>query len=478
MAGFLAAACAAWPDDLCAGGACVMSADATTDVQTPPGCDDKADPKDSPLCLDDSYAVFIDSVNGVDAADGTKAAPVKTIGHALTLLGGRPRIYICGTGTLDEHVVLTSATSLIGGYNCGTWDYRDTPNNKATIKPHDAGYALKISSVPSSISDLAFEAQAGANAGDSSIAVFASGSDVTFRRCSLTAQAGAVGSPGSKGVNGVWSDPAGGGAGVMCTCTTGGSTTGGAGGDVGGSGKDGLPSIAGNVTESNGAAGVGNQACGVGGTGAGHNGGDSPSGANAAANSSLGQLTANGWLPGDGLDGTDGQPGQGGGGGGGRAGAGGGGGCGGCGGTKGTAGNGGGSSVALLSYQSTVQLIGCALTTNQAGSGGSGGNGGDANEGFAGDPGSTPSPAGCGGGDGGSGGAGGAGSGGAGGISAGVLYSGSAPVPDTETTIHPGAAGVRGVAGMSGSPSVVAGNQGLDGKSGQMVSADDWTVTP
>jgi len=451
----------------------IYAADANADVaQTPDGCSPEADAKDSPACLDDSYAIFLDSNNGNDAAEGTKEAPVKTVTHALTLLGNKHRIYICGTGTLNEHVSLTSAVSgLYGGFVCSSWEYN---GRMPTIKPLDAGVALKITSSSAVLSDLALEAQAGATAGDSSIAVFASNAtDVTFRRCSLTAQTGAPGSAGSNGVDGAWSDPAGGGAGMTCSCTTGGSTTGGAGGDVGTSGKDGLPAMPENppdlIPPQNGASGVGNTDCRS--TGSGNNGADAQPGTNAGANSSLGQLTASGWLPGDGLDGTDGHPGQGGGGGGGRAGAGGGGGCGGCGGTKGTAGHGGGASVAMLSYQSTVQLIGCTLMTNQAGSGGSGGNGGDASKGAYGDSGVG---GGCPGGDGGYGGAGGAGSGGAGGISAGVLYSGSAPVPDANTTFN---LNVGDLAGTGGDGGGASGAKGPDGLSGQMVNAEDWTVT-
>jgi len=467
------------------GGATPLTGDdASTGAQPPAGCDTTVDPKDSPACIDDSYAVFVDPNNGNDAAAGTKASPVKTIARALTLLNGKPRIYICGTSPLNEHVELTNAVSLYGGFNCGTWDYNSSPNNKAIIKPNDVGYALRVTSVsPSSpivLSDLAFVAQAGASPGDSSIAAFASNStDITFKRCSLTAQGGVFGSPGNNGTDGAWSDPAAGGAGMTCSCTTGGSTTGGKGGNVGVSGTDGLPSIPANPAGSDGMGGTGNIACTSGSSG--HNGSNAQPGANGASSNFLGQLTANGWTPGDGLDGIDGQPGQGGGGGGGgNDSAGGAGGCGGCGGTRGTAGHGGGASVALLSFQGTVQLIGCTLTTNQAGDGGSGGNGGAASKGANGAQGAPAPNSGCNGGAGGYGGAGGAGSGGAGGISAGVLYSGTAPTL-TDTTFTASVAdpeGQYGAAGKSGAPSIAAGNPGLSGLSGTMVSADDWTVTP
>jgi len=458
----------------------------TTSVVPPPTCNPTADPKDSPACIDDSYAIFVDSSNGDDTSAGTKASPVKTITRALFLLGNKPRIYVCGTGMLTEHVELTSPVSLYGGFHCDTWDPSSSPNNMATIKPNGIGYALKVTSIssPVTISDLAFEAQAGVSVRDSSIAVFAANSNVTFTRCSLTAGAAVSGAPGNSGMAGAWSNPVGGGAGIMCTCTTGGTTTGGVGGTGGSNGSSGLPILPADFAGYDGAGGVasvGNM-CAYG-----HSGASAEPSAAGASPSFLGQLTANGWTPADGLDGVDGTPGQGGGGGSGGAtatsmgpgdapagGSGGGGGCGGCGGNKGTGGQGGGSSIALLSFESTVTLNACTLITDQAGNGANGGHGGDGTEGApggAGGAGINGGNNGCAGGSGGQGGAGGSGSGGAGGISAGILYAGTStptPVLDGATTSNVGSAGKGGVLGA----------QGPNGLTGTMVSANDGSVVP
>ena len=466
------------------------------DVAPPPvGCDETADPKSAPLCVDDSYGVFIDSVNGNDAAAGTKASPVKTITHALNLLGDpqKPRIYICGTGTLNEHVELTSAVSLYGGFACSNWEYN---GQKATVKSDGASPALQLTRLPSAItvSDLRFEAQPGQNSGDSSIAVFTVNSIITFTRTELVAHAGATGSNGADGLTGSRAQTSIGdknangttpGIGVACTCTIGDNittTTGGNGGPVNRNGSRGnsVPPVP-NLASDAGAGGTGdtNDCLPI---AQGKPGAAAPPGKNGNAIAPLlGTLAPAGWSTSDGNPGEDGGPGQGGGGGGGNAdGAGGGGGCGGCGGSGGGGGQGGGSSVALLSYQSIVTLNSCQLLTDQAGNGGQGGPGGlgmastEGNEGRGG-VGSVDNNHGCPGASGGAGGAGGGGSGGAGGISAAILYSGSQPTTDSDCTLTltTADAAVGGTGGASDGS-----NNGPSGLVGKMVSADDWTVTP
>jgi hypothetical protein len=49
--------------------------------------------------------------------DGSKAKPYATIGHALGVLGGKSRIYVCGA-TYAESVALQTAASLYGGFLC------------------------------------------------------------------------------------------------------------------------------------------------------------------------------------------------------------------------------------------------------------------------------------------------------------------------------------------------------------------------
>ncbi|MCL2722903.1 MAG: hypothetical protein FWD69_00555 [Polyangiaceae bacterium] len=466
-----------YPDD--------YSKDATPDVNIPDGCDATADPKDFPACLIDSYAVFIDSNNGDDSAPGTKTSPVKTITHALTLLGDKPRIYICGDGTLTEHVELASTISLVGGYDC-SWTYT---GQKPKISPTTIGPALTLTKLDQVIiSDLAFEAQSATNPGESSIAVIANQSNVNFKRCDLRAGAGQNGRDGNAGVASTNYDttktraPTGnsatgstGGDSQDCStnrCATGPQSGGGQGGTGGAdstNGTDGTPNNGG------GKSGTANMDCGSGGLGG--KGGDGTSGQSGTTptaptpgmvTSGSGALGAEGiWMPAMSQTGILGSVGQGGGGGGGgdpgdgsAAGGGGGGGCGGCGGSPGTAAQAGGASIALISYRSQVTLAGCTLTAGQAGNGGQGAAGQSGQlGGFGGD---QKSP-GCQGGAGGKGGDGGSSAGGSGGIAAGILWTGDAPPTTESTNITPGYKGNPGVGGNPGS------NDGLDGQVGTML---------
>jgi hypothetical protein len=433
----------------------------------PEGCDPSADPKDAPACVVNEYGVFVDATAGNDSNAGTRESPVKSIGTALGKLSGKPRVYICD-GTYAEHVKLTSAVSLFGGFACGAWTYSGT---KAKIAPQDVGYALEVSKVSgaTAIADLAFAAQPGTEAAPSSIAAFVSGSPaVTFRRVTLTADKGASAAAQPKAANGTLmsstptastlngnaGDATNGGAAQSCTCANGGTSKGGNGGNVG---IDGVPGETAqsspNPATATGEAGtVVDCAAGSGPHVNGRPGSDAPNASAAVAITKLGTLSEAGWQPEAGADGANGPAGQGGGGGGGSAGGGGGGACGGCGGDAGKGGAGGGASVALLALDSPVTLAACTLTTADAGAGGAGGAGGDgAGGGIKGARGGAA----CDGGNGGKGGNGGAGAGGAGGISAGVLYKGAKPTIDATITI--GAKGAKGAGGVPGT------NDGLDG---------------
>jgi hypothetical protein len=440
--------------------------DSGGDVVAPPaGCDAAADPKDAPACVVDGFGVFVDATGGNDSNAGTKASPVKTITAAVGKVGNKPRIYVC-EGTYAEHVKLTSAVSLYGGFACGSWTYSGI---EAKVSPGDAGYALEVSNVTGAVvlSDVSFTSQAGIASSVSSVAALVSGSNgVTLTRCELTAGTAFAGAKGADGapetadkvLDGNSAAAAMQGAGKTCTCTSGGTTSGGSGGGPATDGQNGGPSNIpenplGQVPAKDGKAGIGNVSCSP--TGSGHNGADAPNASNAPPITTHGVLDANGWTPASGATGATGVPGQGGGGGGGRGGGGGGGACGGCGGTGGKGGSGGGASVALLSFNATVKLTASTLTSSNGGGGGSGGGSGSGGGGGGGAVGGAPN--GCGGGDGGKGANGGSGSGGAGGHSVGVLYKGPKPTLDA-TPITTGAFGAKG---PGGTPGV---NDGLDGQ--------------
>ncbi|AKU94741.1 Glycine-rich cell wall structural protein precursor [Labilithrix luteola] len=451
------------------------AADADSSAPVPEGCDPNAEPKNSPKCVVNDYGVFVDGTTGNDSNAGTKESPVKTIGAALGKLGGKPRVYVC-EGTYAEHVKLSSAVSLYGGFSCTGFAATEA---KPKIAPADAGYALQIEKVAGAvvIADLAFESIAGTEASPSSITAFVSDSaNVTFKRVSLTAHDGADGKPGAAGTKGTLTsamptantfdgnkgDATNGGAPQICTCSTGGTSKGGAGGVKGGDGSAGKEDqMSPDPTNATG-AGQTEADCFSGGVSA-RPGSNAPAASPAASVSKLGEVQVSGWIPSAGIVGPNGTPGQGGGGGGGSGGGGGGGGCGGCGGSGGGGGGGGGASVALVSVgASAVTLVDSTLTAEKAGNGGTGGAGGEG--GTGGVKGGNGGAA-CLGANGGKGGNGGAGSGGAGGVSAGVLYSGVKPTLQN-TTITPGTKGAKGVGGAAGV------NDGPEGQSGDVIEVN------
>lgn len=456
-----------------AGGDGGEESDATNDVDTPPGCKPELEPKDAAPCVVSSYGVFVDASNGNDANDGKKDAPVRTISAALAKIGNKPRIYVC-EGTYPEHVVLTRGISIYGGFACGSWTYSGT---KPKVAPSDPGFSIHVSSASSSIvlADLELIAQPGAKAAPSSIALFvARSSDVTLRRLGIEARAGLPGENGetakpapvatstSGSINGNTGTNTLGGLENVCTCSTGGTTTGARGGDTGGvapNGLSGTPAYAPPVGGTG--AGQTRAACEAAGAAA-QPGSDAPPGAEAAP-PPLGMLDDKGWTEGSGEAGKNGTPGQGGGGGGSYTigapalnGGGGGGGCGGCGGGGGGGGRGGGSSVAVLVLESNLKLEASTLIAADAGKGGTGAPGETGGAGGA--KGNAVGNA-CAGAGGGAGGTGGAGAGGSGGVSAGVLHKGAAPVLDAATTAAI-TLGKPGEKGVGGTPQVNDGKPG------------------
>lgn len=441
------------------------SDDANTATDSaPPVCD----PSNDPSCVNDSTGVFVNGANGSDSNAGTKEAPLKTIGAALgKATGSKNNVYICA-GTYAEHVKLTSAVNLVGGFACADWTYAAT--NKPKVAPSDVGYALDVESVSSAvtISDLEFDSVDGKNAGDSSVAAFINGSNVTFARVTVSAGTGTAGAnatldsltfPDQAALNGNNADggtPAAANT-VACPGDAGLSTTGGAGGvSIGGNGSPGSPSL-------DGGAGGTIAEC-TGGQG-GHPGTGAPVGNSGSGAKTSGSIVSLQWLPASGEPGAIGGPGQGGGGGAGiSGGGGGGGGAGGCGGAGGGAGAGGGGSIAIVSNVSTITISSSKLTATNAGAGGAG---------AAGQVGQTPggfhgngAGAGCSGGNGGSGGAGGAGGGGAGGVSVGILYEGTAPTIDNATQGATTVAPSGGAKGTGGAPGM---NDGVDGVAQSML---------
>src|SRR5450432_1248299 len=86
------------------------SCDATADGKSPKDSSvidaGQCDPKTNPACVSETFGVSVDGASGNDSNAGTKASPVKTIGHALTILvGSKVRVFVC-EGTYPEDVVM------------------------------------------------------------------------------------------------------------------------------------------------------------------------------------------------------------------------------------------------------------------------------------------------------------------------------------------------------------------------------------
>jgi hypothetical protein len=428
------------------------------------GCDLGRDPIDSPACIDEGVAVFVDGLRGDDTSEGSRARPLRSIMQAVSV-AGQKRVYVC-EGSYPDRLTLTRFTTLYGGFDCASW----APGTKPTLVRPPEGFALDLASGSGGvlIVDMQFEANASTGTGKTSVAARVLNSEnVQFRRVRLIANQG---QPGARGADGsIGSFPGsldgkdasiGPGASKECVFAGGVTTTGGGGrsgtSDPKAKAQMGLP------MNPNAAGGVGGAtqsptSCTPGGAGA-----DGQSGSHGASSATLGELKDKVWVPANGTDGLAGTTGQGGGGGGGTypnpaggvIGFGGGGACGGPAGGLGRGGQGGGGSIGLLSINSVITFVASTIKTGNGGNGGNGGSGGNGgNGGIGGEGGGTGGARGCDGGNGGKGGAGGTGGGGAGGVSVGVLYVGQKPTGNVITEL--------GIAGSGGTgPNASKGAEG------------------
>jgi hypothetical protein len=424
---------------------------------------------------------------------GTSSAPYKTMAKAITqAIGGKKRVYAC-IGTYPEQLQLTGADdglTVYGGLDCANgWKYVGSAGTPTLVAPASAtaapGTALTVTGPMMGTTgivfqDVSFASPDETGAGESSVAVFATGgAKLTLTRVNVTAGKAGDGAPG--GTNANWSGAApggsspsssteGGAGGANAGCVDHSSSNGGAGGslkDVSGQliwqpGGDGSSQPAVPSAFKNG--GLGGNGCTAGTVGE-----DGPIQTTVGGGSvSSGSVTSAGWLAvSGGTAGAIGLVGQGGGGGGGSAasgaGPGSGGGSGGCGGGPGLGGTNGGSSIGILVFQSALALNSTVVST---GAGGAGGNGGSGQSGQAGgSPAPAATPNACAGGPGGNGSNGSEGGGGAGGHSIGIAWLGSTGPSVGGTVITQDLATYAGIAtaaagtgGSGGRPAAVGGS--------------------
>jgi hypothetical protein len=384
-------------------------------------------------------------------------------------------------GTYPERVKLMSATSLFGGFACGSWSHTGA---KPKIAPSDKGYALHIEKAGAAliVADLELVAQDATDPGESSIAVFMSESkEVKLRRARATAGKGAAAAEAAAPPSNLFSETladldgttasgASGGLIKTCACKTYGTTAGGKGGNAGNpapNGENGTSTPApASMPPRTGAGGDGYTTA-VGFCTPGRAGSDGSARSGGPGAKSYGVLAASGWAPAIGASGEAGNPGGGaGGGGGGDVNGSGGGGCGGCGGAGGLGGKGGGASMSIAAFSTSVLIEASMLTTASAGAGGKASQGGGGGGGGGGAVGA------CGGGRGGNGGGGSGGGGGAGGVSVAIVHAGGTVTVDgaTLTTLGQhgsggggGDLGIGGTNALGTAPSGVAGSAGKDG---------------
>ncbi len=469
----------------------------TVTTGVPPGCD--------PLALEGqalptTCGLFVTPTVGEGVGDGTQMNPYGSIAEALAADPGAA-VYVCSTeGELDEAVTLVGTEQLFGGLRCDDWRASGSRTGW-TAQPGDI--PLTLNGTPSAhVQGFAISSRPVTGhdpvtlQGDSSIAVLANESLVTFVDLSITAGAGAEGGDGESvmpsqapgrqsnasdfdGNNGMGcsNGAPGNGKTAALACPGGGLISGGAAGGTGSifTGAEGGDGVTYQGGSPDGVGGVEDPSPGSGftclnGPGHGENGQDGDPGDPGPGGTSAGQLSDAGYTGDGGEPGMNGGRAQGGGGGSGRPGnvicgagqqglGGGGGGVGGCGGLGGLGGGAGGASIGLLSLQSTLTFTNVTITAAAGGAGGLGGSSQTGGAGGLGGQGGNSHTSACDGGAGGDGGDGGPGGGGAGGPSLGIAFIGTMPdLPDGSITVSS-----SGATGGDGGNNNAAGNNGATG---------------
>jgi hypothetical protein len=415
---------------------------------------------------DRNRAIFV-SRTGSDQGQGTREAPLSSLGTALEQAASRQADVYLAAGEWDETLLLRSGVSVFGGFEPTTWS-RDPDRYPTVVRGPGSGslrFALRGEGVRSvTVDGVRLEGrQPGVAA-----AYLRDAREVVLSAIHAMAPAGPAGATGANAASRTGRAPDGSRGENSGVCSrVGGAGGSGSGGRLAG-GRGGNGGAAGGFDGSQGAgpggAGGGGGAVGGGGRG-GSSGGPGGTGSGGGAGAALGAIQTSGaYVPANGSTGGAGAPGRGGGGGGGGGGAllgvcgggGGGGGAGGLGGPGGAGGVGGGASIAILvTGGSEVRVVGSDLRTAGGGRGGNGGLGGGGEQGGngAGISNAGGGGGGGGGGDGGRGGTGGRGGGGGGGPSIGILVV-SSQVDQTGNRFEVGPAGAGGTGGVNGATGV------------------------
>jgi hypothetical protein len=434
---------------------------------------DATPPPDSRDCRDLPCEAIHVAPSGKDSADGTKDAPLRSIGAAIVRASTafpKQAVFV-RAGVYNESIAMVAGVSVYGGFD-ESWELAPT----ATTELLGTSPVVRFESitVPTLLRGLTVRSRDALGPGASSYAIVVRASrEIELRDVTIEAGLGAPGAEGSPGEDGApagangirgqpgcerssgfcssCSQPQGGAGGYSFCGKPGGrggnAGLGGSGGYAGGYGEGGTPGGAPAPDERmNGSPGA--------------SGARGASGLSGNGGGPLGTFADGMYIPAHGSSGSAGGPGAGGGGGGGGGGgtsgcnsygsAGGGGGGGGCGGSGGAGGGGGGGSFGLIAIDASIVLRSSMVTTSAGGPGGRGGRGGLGTAGGAGGLGgpygSGQDDAGYGaaGGAGGAGGGGGHGGGGGGGPSAPLVCLGASTIGVSLTALVPGFGGFGG----------------------------------
>ena len=208
-----------------------------------------------PGCVTDAIGIFVAS-SGLDTNAGTRAAPVKTISHALSLAqsGSQKRIYACG-GVYNESIAISETSAIYGGFKCSDWSWSATAVPATTIVGQNPAFAISIAASDVALVALTVNAAAATEAGESSIGIVVGAGAARTRLVSLaiTAAAGKDGAPGAATSNydpkitrtdaAIAGNSASGGVGgpehACMLCTDQQNSDGGGGGGAGGSNQPG-----------------------------------------------------------------------------------------------------------------------------------------------------------------------------------------------------------------------------------------------
>ncbi len=167
----------------------------------PSGCDPTRAPHDEPCVIDDAFGVFVFAFRlrrepGLEARRPCGPSATRWIWPRLQPSASTSAA--ARTRKSSWSARRATAVNVYGALDCATWTYG--ASNKVVVAPTQSGYALEVEGLQIGVDafeDIEFDALSAANVGESSVAVFVSGSgNVALQRVTIMAGTGSDGMPG------------------------------------------------------------------------------------------------------------------------------------------------------------------------------------------------------------------------------------------------------------------------------------------